>query len=125
MELSTIIPSVTIRAARVTVFSSMPNVANMPIDMNMVTGMVDAAIRATRNGSRSITTMITAITAITNSCRKLVTLSSTTLLWSVMRSMLTSDGSSCLKSSITLFTSLPISTMLQPFFISMLSNTHL
>ena len=46
--MSTIIPNVTIRAAKVTVFSSMPQAKNMPKDMKIVIGIVDAATEATR-----------------------------------------------------------------------------
>ena len=60
MELSTIIPNVTIRAARVTVFNSIPKVWNNPSDMNIVIGMVDAATRATFIGKSNITTITTA-----------------------------------------------------------------
>ena len=85
MELSTIIPSVTMSAAKVTVFSSNPKALYKPRDMKILIGMVEAATKATRIGSRSITTMTTATMAMTSSWRKLSTLSFTTLLWSVIR----------------------------------------
>ena len=44
--MSTIIPNVTIRAAKVTVFSSMPQMKNIPKDMKIVIGIVDAATEA-------------------------------------------------------------------------------
>ncbi len=117
-------PSVTMRAARVTVFSSMPKAWYRPSDVNMVMGMVDAATNATRIGSRSITTRTTATIAMTISCRKLMTLSPTTLLWSVMRLMLTSCGSVCWNFSIAWSIALPISTTFSPFFISTLRSRH-
>ena len=95
IELSTIIPRVTINAASVTVFNSMLNAWNRPKEMKMVIGIVEAATSATLIGSRSITTAITATIAMTSSRRKFFTLSSTTWLWSVMRKMVTSSGSSC------------------------------
>ena len=67
--------------------------------MNMVIGIVEAATNATRIGSSNITTITTATMAISNSFKKLFTLSPTTSLWSVMRNMFTSDGSSFLNSS--------------------------
>ena len=65
------IPRVTIRAAKVTVLSSIPKAWNRPSDVNMVIGMVEAATRATFMGSRSITTITTAHTAMSSSFRKL------------------------------------------------------
>ena len=85
IELSTIMPNVTIKAANVTVFSSIPNALKSPNEIKIVIGMVEAATKATRKGNSNITTMMTATMAITNSFKKLMTLSSTTLLWSVIR----------------------------------------
>ncbi len=73
IELSTIIPKTTIKAAKVTVFSSIPINLNIPIDMNTVIGIVDAATSATLIGSKSITTITTATIAIKSSPKKLVT----------------------------------------------------
>ena len=86
--------------------------------------MVEAATSATRNGKSSITTITTATMAITSSRKKALTLSPTTCAWSVMRNILTSDGSSVLNSSSTRSMSFPICTMFFPFFISTLSRIH-
>ena len=90
----------------------------------MVIGMVEAATSATRNGNSSITTITTATMAITSSRKNELTLSPTTCAWSVMRYMLTSEGSSFLNSSSTWLMSSPICTMFLPFFISTLSKMH-
>ena len=76
--MSTIIPNVTIRAAKVTVFSSMPQMKNIPKDMKIVIGIVDAATEATRKGMRSMTIKMTANIAINNSFKNVVTESLTT-----------------------------------------------
>ena len=98
-ESSTIMPSVTINAAKVTVFSSIPNMQNSANAMKIVTGIDMAETPATRSGISKITTTITEATAISNSRRKLITESSTTLAWSVMVVMLTSSGRVFLYSS--------------------------
>ena len=67
IELSTIIPSVTISAANVTVFSSMPKAKKSPKEMKMEIGMVLAATNATRMGSSNITTPTTAMMAMSSS----------------------------------------------------------
>ena len=125
MESSTIIPNVTIRAANVTVFNSIPKAWNSPSEINIVTGIVEAATNATRKGRSNITTIMTAITAITSSCRKLSTLSLTTWLWSVIRKIPTSSGSSFWNSSSTLLMCSPICTTFCFFFISTESRRHL
>ena len=96
----------------------------MPTELNMVIGIDMADTSATRRGISNTTTMITDITDISNSRRKFTTDSLTTLLWSVIMLRRTSFGSSCLKSSICLRTSLPIFTMSLPGRISTESSTH-
>ena len=86
--------------------------------------MVDAATRATRIGKNSIITITTAAMAMRSSRRKFTTLSFTTLVWSVMVKMVTSDGNVDLNSSITFSMSAPMAVMLRPFFISTLSTRH-
>ncbi len=95
-----------------------------PKEMKMVIGMVDEAIDATRIGSSSITTIITAIMAMRSSSKKLVTLSLTTFGWSVIFVILTSCGSSFSKLLSILLIFEPISVMLRPCFISTLSTKH-
>ena len=125
MELSTTIPITTIKAASVTIFSSIPAIYIMATDMNVLSGIVMAATIAERRGKRTIITrMITAI-EMSRSLRKSRTLLPTTLGWSAILVIITSSGSSSLrKSDITLSTSFPYSTMLLPRFISIESNMH-
>ena len=72
IELSTIIPNTTIRAANVTVLSSIPKASINPKDIKIDIGMEDAATPATRKGNNIIVTSITATIAIINSFRKVV-----------------------------------------------------
>ena len=97
----------------------------MPTDEKMVIGMLRADTSATRRGISRMTTMMTEMTDMSSSRRKLSTDSLTTLLWSVMVLMCTSSGRDCSKSSIILCTSLPIFTMSFPGRISMDRSTHL
>ena len=108
MLLSTIMPSTTISEASVMMFSGMPKMYMMPTLMNVESGMVMAATMALRKGKSSIMTrMMTAIDSI-RLMRKSLTLASTTLGWSVMRSTSTSAGRySWRNCSITLLTSSP------------------
>ena len=125
MELSTIIPSTTIRAASVTVFSGMPTVYMMAIDMNMLIGIEVAATTADLKGNRIIITAITIIMAMNRSRTNEVTDSSTTLGWSAMRLMETLLGSSFSNDLSTSSTCWPYSTMLKPSRISIDRMMHL
>ena len=72
MALSTTIPNTTIKPANETVCSSTPNAYKIPIVMKMEIGMVAPATAATRKGSKSIVTIITAKMAMANSFKKCV-----------------------------------------------------
>ena len=125
MELSTIIPSTTIIAARVTIFSSMPTMYMMATDTNVLSGMVIAATMAERSGKSTIITRMIIIIEIIRSRRKDVMLTDTTLGLSAMRVTLTSSGSSFSRnSSSTRSTSLPYCMTLFPGLISMERSTQ-
>ena len=94
IELSTIIPSTTMRAARVTIFSSMPIIYMIDTETNVLRGMVTAATMAERMGKSTIMTRMMMIMAMIRSRRKEVTLSDTTLGLSAIRVIFTSLGSS-------------------------------
>ena len=70
MGSSTTIPSTIIRAAKVTVFSSIPSININASVARMVIGMVAAATEATRKGKSSSVTIITPARAKPNSLRK-------------------------------------------------------
>ena len=78
-ESSTIIPSTTIRAARVTVFRSIPIRYMTAMAMIVQIGTPELAIRADFNGKRISMTSITTIIAITRSLTNAQTDVSTTL----------------------------------------------
>ena len=78
MESSTIIPSTTISAARVTVLSGMPHKYMIPTEIKVAKGIVIAATSAERNGNKIIITRIMIIMAMINSCRNEETESPTT-----------------------------------------------
>ena len=72
MALSTTIPNTTINAASDTVCSSTPNPYKIPSVIKIEIGIVAPATAATRKGSKSMVTIITAIMAMKNSFRKCV-----------------------------------------------------
>ena len=119
MELSTIIPSTTIKAARVTVFSSMLNVYMMASDMAVQIGIPELATKAERIGKSINMTSMTTMMEVTRSRRKDHTESPTTFGWLVILVMVTLAGSSFSNSSNNWSTSAPNSTMLLPGLISM------
>ena len=125
IELSTIIPSTTISAARVTMFSSIPAIYITATETNVLSGMVMAATMAERRGKSTIITTMMIIMATKRSRRKLVTLRLTTFGLSAMRVTFTSAGSSFLRKSLsTLSTSLPYCTTLLPGVISIEISIH-
>ncbi len=85
MELSTIIPSTTIKAANVTVFNGMPTAYIIPIDIKILIGMEVAATIADLKGKSSIITRITTTMETNRSRTNELTESSTTLGWSAIR----------------------------------------
>ena len=119
IELSTTIPSTTIRAASVTVLSSMPAAYITATEINVLSGTVMAATMALLMGNSTIITRMIINIEMSRSRRKSLTLSPTTFGWSAMRVSVTSSGSSvALYSFSTLSTSLPYCTILLPGFIS-------
>ena len=125
MQLSTTMPNERMSTQSVIQFNSSPQAMNRPKEMNMVIGMVSAETSATRIGSSSITTMMTATTAMASSLRNFITASSTTFDWSVMLYSVMSRGRASWNSAICSFTASPIATMSLPFFISTDSSRHL
>ena len=125
IELSTTMPSDKMSTQSVMQFSSSPQAMNSPSEMKMVMGMVPAATSAVRSGNSSITTTMTAMTAMASSLRNFFTASSTTFDWSVMLYSVMSLGSVSSNSAIWRFTASPIATMSWPFFISTDSSRHL
>ena len=125
MELSTTIPKTTMRQASVIVLRGMPTAYIIPVDTNVLSGIVMAATMALRVGNRIIITK-TIITMLNiRSRRKSWTESPTTFGKSVMRRMLTSAGRySSLKFASTRSTSSPYFTMLCPEFISSERSTQ-
>ncbi len=95
--LSTIIPRVTIRAASVTVLSSIPHAIKTPRAISIAIGMVAAATLATRIGNSSMITNITEQIDINNSCKNSTIEWITNVLWSVIGYIDTSDGNERLK----------------------------
>ena len=92
MELSTIIPSTTIRLASVIMLSSIPAAYMIPVEMNVERGMVIAATTAERSGkSMTITNIMISMDNI-RSRKKSCTEMATTSGWSVMRLIWTSSG---------------------------------
>ena len=77
--MSTIIPSTTTSAARVTVLSGMPNRYMIPTEMKVDSGMVMAATMADRSGKSSIMTRMMMAMATNRSRRNECTESPTTL----------------------------------------------
>ena len=125
MLLSTTMPSTTMSAASVTMFSSMPSIHMMPTEMNVLRGTVMAATMAERRGKSIIITSTMMTIEMMRSRRKSLTLSATTFGWSAMRVRLTSEGSSsAAKLLSTLSTSSPYCTMLLPGVISNDSSTQ-
>ena len=100
------------RAAKVTVFSSMPQRYINPMLMAVQTGRPELAMSAVRKGKSSSMTTMTTIIEMSKSRRKLLTDFCTTLGWSVMRYIFTLSGSDCLNSDSTFSTSRPKATML-------------
>ena len=94
IELSTTIPSTTIRAASVTVLSSMPAAYITATEINVLSGTVMAATMALLMGNSTIITRMIISIEISRSRRKSLTLSPTTFGWSAMRVSVTSSGSS-------------------------------
>ena len=108
MLLSTTIPNTTIRAARVTMFNSMPAIYIIPTEMNVLSGMVMAATMALRSGKSTIMIRMMMTIEMSRSRKKSRTLVPTTFGWSAMRVIVTSSGSSSArKSSSTWSTSFP------------------
>ena len=125
MLLSTTIPSTTMSAARVTMFSSMPIIYIIATLMNVLSGMVMAATIAERSGKSTIMTRMMMTIEMSRSRKKSLTLMATTFGWSAMRVIVTSSGSSdCRKSCSTWSTSRPYCTMLLPAVISIDSSTQ-
>ena len=119
MLLSTIMPSTTMRHARVMMFSSMPMAYMIPVLTKVDRGMVRAATMALRMGKSTIITATMMTMEMSRSRRKSLTLVPTTSGWSVMRRICTSSGRQSWRnwSSIS-STSSPNMTMLLPLSIS-------
>src|SRR5574340_689686 len=83
IELSTVIPRTTTRAARVTVLRGIPNRYIMPAEMKVFNGMTIAATSAERNGKSIIITIMITTIAIIRSRRKETTDVFTTSAWFV------------------------------------------
>ena len=119
MLLSTIMPSTTMRQARVMMFSSMPKAYIMPVLTKVDRGMVRAATMALFNGKSTIITATMMSMEMMRSRRKSLTLVPTTSGWSVMRRIVTSSGRQSWRNWFsTTSTSLPNCTMLCPLSIS-------
>ncbi len=71
-------PSTTMRAASVTMLSSMPIIYMMPTEMNVLSGMVMAATMAERSGNSTIMTRMMMNMEMSKSRRKSDTLLPTT-----------------------------------------------
>ena len=113
------------RAASVTIFSSMPAIYMMATETKVLSGMVMAATMAERRGKSTIMTRMMMAMDMSRSRRKELTLIATTLGLSAIRVMVTSSGrSSARKASSTWSTSLPYCTTLLPGVISMESSTQ-
>ena len=110
MELSTIMPNTTIKAASVTVFSGMPQAYMTPIEIKTLIGMEVAA---------TIITKITTTMDTNKSRTKELTESPTTFGWSAIRRIETLSGRSRSKACNTSSTSFPYRTILWPSRISM------
>ena len=119
MELSTIMPNTTIKAASVTVFSGMPQAYMTPIEIKTLIGMEVAATNAERNGNNTIITKITTTMDTNKSRTKELTESPTTFGWSAIRRIETLSGRSRSKARSTSSTSFPYRTILWPSRISM------
>ena len=78
-------PSTTMRAAKVTVFNSMPQRYIIPMLNAVQMGSPELATRAVRMGKSNSMTTMTTIMEMSRSRRKLLTDFCTTLGWSVMR----------------------------------------
>ncbi len=92
MELSTVIPSTTTSAAKVTVLRGMPNMYISPMLIKVLSGITMAATRAVRIGKSTIITRITTSMAMNRSRRNETTDSPTTSDWSIMVDIVTSSG---------------------------------
>ena len=101
MALSTTIPNTTMRAAKVTMFSSMPIIYIMDTEMKVLNGIVMAATMAERKGNSTIITRMMMNMEMSKSRRKSLTLRLTTLGWSAMRVVVTSSGSSFSRKSLS------------------------
>ena len=123
-ESSTIMPSTTMRAAKVTVFNSMPNRYMMAHAAAMQTGTEVEETKAVRKGKRKSITRMTMMMASMRSFRKECTDLLTTTGWSVMRCTLMSGGAVARKVSISLLTSSPKATTLFPGRISIEKMRH-
>ena len=96
------------RAANVTMFSSMPTIYMIATETKVLNGMVIAATMAERKGKSTIITRIMTIIEISRSRRNDVMLSDTTFGLSAIRVTLTSAGSSLARNSLSTWsTSLP------------------
>ena len=108
MLLSTIIPITTIRAANVTILSSIPDTYIIATEINVLNGIVIAATIAERNGKRIIITIMIMSIERSKSLRKSLMLLDTTSGLSAILVICTSFGSSLsLKSFKTFSTSFP------------------
>ena len=112
MESSTIIPSTTIRAARVTVFRSRPTRYITATATAVHTGTPELAMRADLSGKSISITKITTSMEMTRSRRKENTESSTTFGWLVIWLTLTLSGSSARNASRVAPSSFPKATIL-------------
>ena len=117
-ESSTIIPSTTMSAAKVTVFRSMPIRYMMAMAMEVQIGTPELAISADFNGKRISMTSMTTIIAMTRSLTKAHTDVSTTLGWSEILVIVTLSGRLSENSDTILSISFPKVTMLFPERIS-------
>ena len=121
MASSTTIPSTIIIAAKLTWCISIPSKFRIANVTAIVTGAAIAEIVATLNGSRSITTKITAAMAIPNSIKKCPKFISTTLGWSTIVLTCTSDGRISFTSATFCVSAFPKSTIFCPGCISTVS----
>ena len=112
MESSTIMPSTTIRAARVTVFTSMPTKNIIARAMAVHTGTPELAMRADLMGNIITITSMTTSIDISRSLTKENTEVATTRGWSLTLLRVTLSGRVEEYSPRTLSTSLPKATML-------------
>ena len=112
IESSTIIPSTTIRAARVTMFMGMLSRYIAASEVAVHTGTPVHAIIADLSGKSINITIMTTRMDTSRSLRKFTTERLTTLGWSVMRVIVTLSGVSSENAEITLSTSSPNAVML-------------